>query len=119
MSMTQAQANQLGSIIAKARIKQGLSLRDIEERLDIPRSWLGYLEQGRSLSVAPDRLARLAELLGIEPGRIDRITRGAVAGGLPEVRTYFRAKYGLSAEDVERISSYVGQYIEPPEENAA
>ncbi len=119
MSMTPAQAKQLGQLIAKARMRKGLSLRDLEAELHIARSWLGYLEQGRSLSVAPDRLARLAELLDIEPSRIDRITRGSVADSLPEVRTYFRAKYGFTVEQSEQIQRYVEQYIDPPEERAA
>lgn len=119
MSMTQAQATQLGKLIAAARIKKGLSLRDIEDRLGIARAWLGRLEQGQTLSVVSDRLARIADLLDIEPARIDRVTKGAVAGGLPEVRTYFRAKYGLSSADVEQIEQYARQFIEPPEERAA
>jgi len=119
MSMTQAQAKELGKLIAAARIKKGLSLRDIEERLGIARAWLGRLEQGQTLSVVSDRLARIADLLDIEPARIDRATKGAVSDGLPEVRTYFRAKYGLSAADGAQIDEYARQFIDPPEEHAA
>jgi transcriptional regulator with XRE-family HTH domain len=107
MSMTQHQAQQLGALIAKARLRKGLSLRDLEELVGIPRSWLGYLEQGGSRNVPPDRLARLAEALDVEPARIDRITKGSVAESLPEVRTYFRAKYGLSPEQAAQIERYV------------
>lgn len=70
-------------------------------------SWLGFLEQGRYVDPAPDRLARLAEILDIEPARIDRITKGAVAGSLPELRTYFRAKYNLTPEEIERVVRYI------------
>lgn len=119
MSMTQVQANQLGKLIAAARTRKGLSLRDMEEQLGIARAWLGRLEQGQTRSVVSGRLARIADLLDIEPARIDRATRGAVAGGLPEVRTYFRAKYGLSSADVEQIEQYARRFIEPPEEQAA
>jgi hypothetical protein len=70
------------------------------------------------LSVPPDRLARLAEVLDIEPAKIDRITKGSVAESLPEVRTYFRAKYGLESEDIAQIERYLERYIEP-EESAA
>lgn len=117
MSMTEHQAKQLGQVIAKARLRKRLSLRELEAQLGVPRSWLGYVEQGRSLSVAPDRLARLAEALDIEPARIDRITKGSVAGSLPEVRTYFRAKYGLTDEQANQIERYVQRYIEPSEDS--
>lgn len=119
MSMTPAQAKQLGSLIAKARIRKGLSYRALATQLGVAYGWLAELEMGRFLDTAPDRLARLAEVLDIEPSRIDRITKGTVADSLPEVRTYFRAKYGLAPEDIERIERYVERYIDPPEERAA
>lgn len=119
MSMTPAQARQLGTLMARARRAKRLSLRELEGQLGIPRTWLSHLEQGDSLSVPPDRLARLAEALDIEPARIDRITKGTVAQSLPAVRTYFRAKYGLTPEQSAQIERYVQRYIERPEEPAA
>ena len=107
MSMTQQQAKQLGALIAKARAGRGLSLRDLAAELDLHRSWLGYLEQGKFLDPAPDRLARVADALGIEPARIDRLTHGAVAQSLPGIGTYFRAKYDLTPEEVAKIEAYV------------
>jgi transcriptional regulator with XRE-family HTH domain len=119
MSMTAAQAKQLGTLIAKARARKGLSYRALALQLGVAYGWLAELEMGRFLDPAPDRLARLAEALDIEPARIDRITKGSMADSLPEVRTYFRAKYGLSPEQSEQIERYVERYIDPPEEQAA
>lgn len=119
MSMTPAQAKQLGSLIAKARIRKGLSHRALASQLGVAYGWLATLEMGRYLDTAPDRLARLAEALDIEPAKIDRITKNSLSGRLPEVRTYFRAKYGLAPKDIEQIERYVEQYIDPPEERAA
>jgi hypothetical protein len=64
-------------------------------------------------------LARLAEALDIAPDRNDRITKGSMADSQPEVRTYFRAKYGLTPEQGEQIAHYLERYIEPPEKDAA
>jgi transcriptional regulator with XRE-family HTH domain len=114
MSMTSAQAKQSGDLIHKARLAKGLSLRDLELQLGIPRSSLSALEQGRSLRVAPDRLVRLAELLDIAPARLDHATRRTVADSLPEVRTYFRAKYGLTAEQSEQVARYVRRLRSKP-----
>ena len=86
MGMTPNQAKQLGALIAKARARIGLSLRDLAGELDVHASWLGHLEQGRYVDPAPDRLARIAEILDIEPSRIDRIAKGAVAESLPELQ---------------------------------
>jgi transcriptional regulator with XRE-family HTH domain len=107
MSMTQAQAKQLGRLIARARTRKNRSLRELAAELGVHSSWLGFLEQGRYLDPAPDRLARLAQVLDIAPARIDRITKGAVSEGLPDMRTYFRAKYDLTPEQAAQVERYV------------
>lgn len=119
MSITAAQAKQLGTIIAKARARKGLSIRELASQLEVHASWVGFLEQGHYLDPAPDRLARIAELLDIEPRRIDRLTRGTMADSLPAVRAYFRTKYGLSPEQGDRMERYFKRYITPPSEPAA
>lgn len=107
MGMTPTQAKQLGAVIAKARAKKGLSIRELAAQLEVHASWVGFLEQGRYVDPAPDRLARIAELLDIDASRMDRLTRGAVSEGLPELRTYFRAKYDLTPEEIEQVERYV------------
>jgi transcriptional regulator with XRE-family HTH domain len=119
MQMTPTQAKQLGKLLAAARTVKGFTVRDVAERLDISRSWLSRAEQGKTLSVAPLRLARLTELLDIEPARVDQIRNQEMSHELPEVRTYFRAKYGLSSEDIAQIEEYARKYIDPPEQDAA
>lgn len=107
MSMTQAQARKLGELIASARAKKGLSTRGLATELDVAYGWITELENGRFLDPAPDRLARLAEALDIDPNRIDRIMRGAMADGLPGAKAYFRAKYDLSPEDIAKVERYI------------
>lgn len=107
MSMTEAQASKLGALIAAARAKAGLSLADLATQVNTHRSWIGYLEQGHYLDPAPERLAMIAQVLGVPIQRIDRITKGAVQAGLPQPSVYFRAKCGLSAEDAARVERYV------------
>jgi transcriptional regulator with XRE-family HTH domain len=105
--MTRIQAKRLGRIIGAARRRRGLSIRVLAAELDAASSWLTELEHGHFVDPAPDRLARLAEMLDIEPAQIDRITRGSMADSLPEVRTYFRAKYGFTSEESEQVARYV------------
>jgi transcriptional regulator with XRE-family HTH domain len=105
--MTEAQARALGTLIAKTRIKQGLSTRELAATVGVAKGWLAGIEAGRFLEPAPDRLARLSDVLDIEPARIDRITKGAVAEGLPDSRTYFRAKYDLTPEQIDKIERYL------------
>jgi transcriptional regulator with XRE-family HTH domain len=112
--MTPTQAKQLGAVIAKARAKKGLSIRELAAQLEVHASWVGFWEQGRYVDPAPDRLARIAELLDIEPVRMDRLTRGALSEGLPELGTYFRAKYDLTPEQIEQVQRYVRRLRRQP-----
>lgn len=103
--MTEAQAQKLGQMINAARQKKGLSLRDVANQVDISHIWLKELESGHYTDPAPDRLARLAELLDIDPVRIDRVNKDVLANSLPDVRTYFRAKDKLSPEQLDEVEA--------------
>jgi transcriptional regulator with XRE-family HTH domain len=105
--MYQAQATQLGQMIAAARHRKGLSLRDLEQQVRVSRAWLGHLERGVSLSVPPDRLARLADVLELEPTELDRFTVDTMADSLPPLGTYFRAKYDMTPSEIDRLERYV------------
>jgi transcriptional regulator with XRE-family HTH domain len=108
--MTEAQARQLGTLIARTRERKGWSYRQLAAESDIPQTWIVNLERGVYASPAPERLARLAEALDIDPERIDRITRGYLSGSLPQVRTYFRSKYAdLSDADIGKIESLLDE----------
>lgn len=114
MSMTATQAKQLGQLIAKARYRKGVSIRGLAVDLGVTASWIGHLEGGRFLDPAADRLAAVAEALDIDSLRMDRIARGAVSEGLPEIGTYFRAKYDLSPQQIEQVERYVRRLRSKP-----
>jgi len=105
--MTHLQAKKLGSYIATARRGRGWSYRQLEEQTGLPRSWMFRIERGDYTAPDPARLTRIAEMLELDPERIDRLTHGQVAASLPTVRTYFRAKYDLAPEQLDRIERYV------------
>lgn len=109
MSMTRTQAANLGHLVARARHKKGLSLRQIEEQSGLSRSWLGGLEQGRSRTIDSERLARLADVLDIPAARINRVAGGAMRKALPGPRAYFRAKYDLTADEAAQVEHYIAR----------
>lgn len=104
-TMTDAQARKLGAIVSRARSRKGLSLREAAAKVGISYVWLNDLESGRYSDPAPDRLARLAETLGIDPVAIDRVNHDVLANSLPDVRTYFRAKEGLTAQQLDEVEA--------------
>jgi transcriptional regulator with XRE-family HTH domain len=101
--MTEAQAKQLGRLVKRARKAKKLSLRGVDELSIVSDHWLSRLERGLMKSPAPSKLTDVARVLGIPPERIDRITRGHVSSSLPPIRTYFRAKYQLTTEEIQQI----------------
>ena len=112
MPLTRTRAKELGLLIAHARAKAGLSTRVLAGRLHISNAYVSRLESGEYLDPSPAVLTKLAEALDIEPGRLDRIMRGAIADGLPDMRMYFRAKYDLTSSDIERIAKYMSRYVD-------
>lgn len=107
MSMTQQQAQRLGRLIAASRAKKHISSRALVAKTGLSLAWLGDIEAGRYLDPAPDRLARLAGALDIEPSRIDKLTKGAMTEGMPEPRVYFRAKLALSQDESDKVMRYI------------
>ena len=84
-----------------------ITMRALAASLGLTASWIAHLQAGRFLDPAPDRLAAVAQALDIKPARMDRITRGAVSEGLPALGTYFRAKFDLSPEEIQKVERYV------------
>lgn len=108
MSINELQARRLGAVIREARLNSGMSIRTLATRVGVHSSYIGYLEQGRYAQPSSDRLTRLCEVLDIEPARLAQTTGCNIGNALPEMRTYFRAKYDdLVAADIERIERYV------------
>jgi transcriptional regulator with XRE-family HTH domain len=105
--MNDTQAAQLGRKLATARRNLSLSLREVAERAGVTFMWLWRVEHGTFNHPHPERLSRVIEVLGVDPERIDRITKGHVSSNLPGLRTYFRAKYNLSPADIEQIERTV------------
>jgi transcriptional regulator with XRE-family HTH domain len=101
--MTEVQARELGRLIKRARRARRLSLRAVDELTGASYGWLGRLERGQMIAPAPSKLTKVAEVLGIPPERLDRITRGKVSSDLPAIRTYFRTKYKLNPHEITQI----------------
>ena len=103
MSMTKTQAKKLGTLIASVRHQRQLSLRELAAVAGIDHSWIGYLEKGQFAEPAPERLAKIAQVLVIPLERVDYLAKGAVQAGLPEPEVYFRARYGITADQAAKL----------------
>lgn len=107
--MTEAQALRLGQLVLRARTRRGWSLATLQEQTGIDMSWLNRVERGLYLQPAPERLAKLAEVLGIDPVAIDRASENHLSQSLPSVRTYFRSTAHATPEQLDEIEAAVAE----------
>jgi transcriptional regulator with XRE-family HTH domain len=105
--MTDEQAKKLGALIVQARSRQHISTRRLAQMAGVPQPWLVRVEQGLFNDPAPERLTRVAEALGIDPARIDRVTHNHLANSLPSLHTYFRSKEKASPEEIADIEAAI------------
>jgi transcriptional regulator with XRE-family HTH domain len=107
--MTEAQAQRLGQLILRARTRHGWSLATLQEHTGIPDVWLNRVERGLYLQPAPERLAKVAEALEIDPMSIDRASQNHLAQSLPSVRTYFRSTAQATSEQLDEIETAIAE----------
>jgi hypothetical protein len=67
-------------------------------------------EAGSIVAPRPDKLSRLAEVLGLSSADVFAMAGYTAPTDLPTLRPYLVAKYrGLLAEDLDKIESYVAR----------
>lgn len=99
----------LGGMMRRARLRMGWSLRDAAKATGIPHSWLTRVEQGHYSRPAPHRLARVAEVLGLDLRQLNQATGGSLADGLPTAEMYFRTKYDLTPSEIAKLEAVLAQ----------
>ncbi len=91
--MDKDRAQRLGKLIRERRLAAGLSTHQLGEQIGARNSTIIRLEQGAFAAPSPDKLARIAEVLGISLSDIYSHAGYAVPGDLPGFHTYLPARY--------------------------
>lgn len=108
--MDEDQAKALGKVLRQRREECGLSLRQLSKRVSIPDATIVRIEQGAFSAPAPDKLARLADSLGLKLADVFALADYAAPTQLPTLKPYLRTKYrDLPADDVEAIERYAAR----------
>lgn len=109
--MRDVQAKQLGRLVAAARKKKRLSLRQLQAKTGIPLTWLTELEQGYYRRPAPDRLGLVVEVLGIPIKPVDRLLGGSLAAQMVDWRVALRLTVGLTVAETQLVEDYVTRLL--------
>lgn len=100
-----SQTKKLGALIRKAREEQGLSLRQLAEKLKVNFSTISYLESGQVQRPAVKMLQGLSRTLDIPLEQLYALAGYNRAEGLPELPVYLRSKYGLTAAEAAEVET--------------
>lgn len=100
--MDKDRALRLGKLIRERRLAAGLSTHQLGERIGARNSTIIRLEQGAFAAPSPDKLARIAEVLGISLADIYSHAGYAVPEDLPTFSAYLPARYADLPESAVR-----------------
>lgn len=88
----------------------GLSTHRLAEAAEMDQATVVRLEAGSIVAPRPDKLSRIAKVLGISGADVFAFAGYTVPADLPALRPYLHAKYSaLLKEDLDRIEAYVAR----------
>jgi transcriptional regulator with XRE-family HTH domain len=102
--MNPEQAQALGRRLRDRREELGLSVRDVEKLAGVDNGTIVRIEQGAFAAPRPDKLSRIADVLGLSLADVYALADYAVPSELPSFQPYLRTKYrDLPNEAVEQL----------------
>jgi DNA-binding XRE family transcriptional regulator len=103
--MDDKQAKRLGRFLRSQREAHELSTHELAELCDLSHTTIIRFEQGAYTAPAPDKLARIAEALGVSLADVYALAEYAVPKDLPAPSLYLRTKFrGLSQNELARVT---------------
>ena len=105
--MPPSDLQQLSLQLRTERERAGMTVRQLAEAAGLVPSTVSRLESGLIASPKPDHLQRLARALEVDVEELYAAAGYVVGEGLPELRPYLRAKYGLSDAATNQVEGYV------------
>ena len=91
--MERQRAQELGRRLRTRREELGLSKRQLAEQVDMNDATIVRLEQGLFAAPRPDKLSRIAEVLGLSLADVFAFAEYVVPGDLPSFHPYLLSKY--------------------------
>jgi transcriptional regulator with XRE-family HTH domain len=104
----------LGKLIARERVRQGLSLETLGNAAGGNRSTIMRLERGTFAHPDPDKLQRIARALGLHAADLFALAGYRPSDDLPSLVPYLEAKHGngLSASDRKELERDLKRRLE-------
>jgi transcriptional regulator with XRE-family HTH domain len=100
----------LGMYLRRQREQAGLNVRQLAERADVDHAYVVRLENSKQVKPSADILQRLAEALQVDFSELLPFIGVKPVSLLPSVRTYFRRKLGVNADEAEVLARLIEKY---------
>ena len=104
----------LAELLTRLRLEAGLSLYELSHRSGINRSNLHRMEKGVITDPSRETLNRIAGALGTDPEQLYEAILAADPAALPELPTYFRAKYRLNDDEIAEVERLIASTGKKP-----
>ncbi len=110
--MNNEQAKAFGAMLRERRRSLGLTIRDVERTTDIDNATISRIETGSFKAPRPDKLARIAEALGMTAGEVFAQAGYLVPDDLPDYATYLATKHPeLPHDERERLNDHFAELL--------
>jgi transcriptional regulator with XRE-family HTH domain len=110
--MDEHESQQLGQFLQAHRTERGLSTHKLAAAAHMDQATIVRFEAGAISAPRPDKLARIAEVLGVSSADVFALAGYKAPSDLPSLRPYLSTKYpALLAEDLDRIEAYVARIV--------
>ena len=104
--MRNADLRELGDALRSRRIAANLTIRQLAIQSGLVGSTVSRLETAQIDSPKPEHLQQLARAFGCDVEDFYALAGYLMPEGLPELRPYLRAKYGLDEAASRRLEGY-------------
>jgi transcriptional regulator with XRE-family HTH domain len=106
------QGARLGALLRERRLAAGLSTYELGERVHCKNSTIVRLEQGAFAAPSPDKLARIADALGMTLADIYAHAGYVIPEDLPGFHAYLLARYrDLPSEAIHELTELFDQLV--------
>lgn len=116
--MTSGDLQQLGNTLRARRTAANLTVRQLADKAGLVASTVSRLETAQIDSPRPEHLQQLARALACDVEDFYALAGYLMPEGLPALRPYLRAKYGLGDAAAQRLEGYFRALQDQPNEEA-
>ena len=110
--MKSEQAGQLGQLLRARREACGMSTHRLAAAAEMDQATVVRFEAGSIVAPSPDKLSRIADVLGLSGADVFALAGYTVPSDLPSLRPYLLTQHpGLLDEDLDKIETYIGRLI--------